>query len=65
MNTDVVAINNSIMMFLNYFALDFEIKNTTKTDNGVEYRVNVTNKLGQYSATTRLNVTCNSHIINL
>jgi hypothetical protein len=53
------------MMFLNYFALDFEIKNTTKTDNGVEYRVNVTNKLGEYSATTRLNVTCNSHIINL
>ncbi len=33
----------------------------TRNDNGVEYQITVTNRFGQNSAITRLNVTCNSH----
>jgi hypothetical protein len=33
----------------------------TRNDNGVEYQIIVTNRFGQNSAITRLNVTCNPH----
>lgn len=41
------------------------IGNVTKNDNGVEYQVTMTNRFGQYSAITRLNITCNFRPINL
>jgi hypothetical protein len=39
--------------------------NSTKNDNGIEYQIIVTNRFGQNSAITRLNITCNSHPIIL
>lgn len=56
---------NFLETFENLAIVSLELDIATEDDNGIEYQLIVTNRFGQDTATTRLNITCNSYLIIL
>jgi hypothetical protein len=54
---------NTLWSHNNFAIISLNIGNATKDDNGIEYQIIVTNRFGQASGMTRLNITCNSRSI--
>ncbi len=63
-SVDIKGTSNvdTLWAYNNFAIISLELGNSTKDDNGVEYQLIATNRFGQTSSTTRLNVTCNSSI---